>query len=175
MRYQTDDIRISGMQELLPPEKLMEEQTISESSAKLVYESRIKISEIIVKFQKKQYIFGNVKKFLCFSPGFFEFSKVMVKLGKIFFVGDVQTHNISIQKYFGRLDVIVSSYFGFQFGTATETGSGYGTDHYFESFDVEYIEGSEHCVVVTDQKQEHGKGECKWQWQWQWQRKWKEQ
>ena len=47
MRYQTDDIRISGMQELLPPEKLMEEQPISESSAKLVYESRIKISEII--------------------------------------------------------------------------------------------------------------------------------
>ena len=47
MKYQTDDIRISGMQELLPPEKLMEEQPISEPSSKLVFESRKKISEII--------------------------------------------------------------------------------------------------------------------------------
>ena len=47
MKYQTDDIRISGMQELLPPERLMDEQPISESSSKLVFESRNKISEII--------------------------------------------------------------------------------------------------------------------------------
>ena len=47
MRYQTDDIRISGMQELLPPESLMEDQPISESSSKLVFESRNKISQII--------------------------------------------------------------------------------------------------------------------------------
>ena len=47
MKYLTDDIRISGMQELLPPERLMEEQPISESSSKLVFESRNKISEII--------------------------------------------------------------------------------------------------------------------------------
>tara|TARA_B100001013_G_C24602659_1_gene439607 strand:- start:499 stop:1554 length:1056 start_codon:yes stop_codon:yes gene_type:complete len=47
MRYQTDNLRISGMQELLPPDKLMQDQPISESSSKLVFESRIKISEII--------------------------------------------------------------------------------------------------------------------------------
>tara|TARA_Y100001960_G_scaffold212243_1_gene221665 strand:+ start:2055 stop:3110 length:1056 start_codon:yes stop_codon:yes gene_type:complete len=47
MRYQTDDTRISGMQEVLPPDKLMEELPISESSSKLVFESRNKISEII--------------------------------------------------------------------------------------------------------------------------------
>ena len=47
MKYQTDDIRISGMQELLPPERLMEEQPISEASSKLVFESRHKVSEII--------------------------------------------------------------------------------------------------------------------------------
>ena len=47
MKYQTDDIRISGMQELLPPERLMDEQPISEPSSKLVFESRHKISEII--------------------------------------------------------------------------------------------------------------------------------
>ena len=47
MKYLTDDIRISGMQELLPPERLMDEQPISESSSKLVFESRNKISEII--------------------------------------------------------------------------------------------------------------------------------
>ena len=47
MRYQTDDIRISGMQELLPPESLMEDQPISESSSKLVFESRNKLSQII--------------------------------------------------------------------------------------------------------------------------------
>jgi len=49
MRYQTDNLRISGMQELLPAEKLMEEQPISETSSKLVYESRNKISEIIAQ------------------------------------------------------------------------------------------------------------------------------
>ena len=47
MRYQTDDIRISGMQELLPPESLMGDQPISKSSSKLVFESRNKISQII--------------------------------------------------------------------------------------------------------------------------------
>jgi 3-deoxy-7-phosphoheptulonate synthase len=47
MEYQTDDIRISGMQELLPPERLMEQQPISKPSSKLVFESRNKISEII--------------------------------------------------------------------------------------------------------------------------------
>ena len=47
MRYQTDDTRISGMQEVLPPNKLMEELPISETSSKLVFESRNKISEII--------------------------------------------------------------------------------------------------------------------------------
>lgn len=47
MRYQTDNLRISGMQELLPPERLMGKQPISEASSKLVFESRKKISEII--------------------------------------------------------------------------------------------------------------------------------
>jgi len=47
MKYQTDDLRISGMQELLPPERLMGKQPISEASSKLVFESRKKISEII--------------------------------------------------------------------------------------------------------------------------------
>jgi 3-deoxy-7-phosphoheptulonate synthase len=49
MKYQTDDLRISGMQEVLPPEKLMREQPISEFSSKLVFESRNKISEIIAQ------------------------------------------------------------------------------------------------------------------------------
>lgn len=49
MRYQTDNLRISGMQEVLPPEKLMREQPISELSSKLVFESRNKISEIIAQ------------------------------------------------------------------------------------------------------------------------------
>ena len=43
MRYQTDDTRISGMQEVLPPDKLMEELPISESSSKLVFESTNKL------------------------------------------------------------------------------------------------------------------------------------
>ena len=47
MRYQTDDVRISGMQELLPANELLENQPISESASKLVFESREKISKII--------------------------------------------------------------------------------------------------------------------------------
>ena len=47
MRYQTDDLRISGMQEMMPAEKLLREQPISEFASKLVFESRNKISEIL--------------------------------------------------------------------------------------------------------------------------------
>ena len=49
MKYQTDDIRISGMQELLPPERLMEEQPISESSSKLVLNQEIRFQKLLIK------------------------------------------------------------------------------------------------------------------------------
>ena len=49
MKYQTDDLRISGMQEVLAPEELMQKQPISPASSKLIYESRNKISEIIAQ------------------------------------------------------------------------------------------------------------------------------
>ena len=39
MKYQTDDLRISGMQEVLAPEELMQKQPISPASSKLIYES----------------------------------------------------------------------------------------------------------------------------------------
>ncbi|MFL2705064.1 MAG: 3-deoxy-7-phosphoheptulonate synthase [Gammaproteobacteria bacterium] len=47
MKYQTDNLRISGMQEVLAPEKLINEQPISEKSSKLVHDSRNKIAEIL--------------------------------------------------------------------------------------------------------------------------------
>ena len=49
MKYQTDDLRISGMQEVIAPEELMQKQPISPASSKLIYESRNKISEIIAQ------------------------------------------------------------------------------------------------------------------------------
>ena len=49
MRYQIDNTRISGMQELLAPNALIEKQPISEHSSKLVFESRNKIADIISK------------------------------------------------------------------------------------------------------------------------------
>ena len=47
MHYQTDNLRISGMEELAPPSDLIEKQPISKASSKLVFESRNKISEIL--------------------------------------------------------------------------------------------------------------------------------
>ena len=47
MLYQTDNLRISGTEELAPPSDLIEKLPISESSSKLVFESRNEISEIL--------------------------------------------------------------------------------------------------------------------------------
>ena len=47
MHYQTDNLRISGMEELAPPSDLIEKLPISEASSKLVFESRNEISEIL--------------------------------------------------------------------------------------------------------------------------------
>ena len=53
MQYQTDDIRISGMEELIPPCDLIKEQPISAFSSELVYETRKRISEIISRESKR--------------------------------------------------------------------------------------------------------------------------
>ena len=53
MKYQTDDIRISGMEELIPPCDLIKEQPISAFSSQLVYETRKRISEIISRESKR--------------------------------------------------------------------------------------------------------------------------
>lgn len=53
MQYQTDNIRISGMEELIPPCDLIKEQPISAFSSQLVYETRKRISEIISRESKR--------------------------------------------------------------------------------------------------------------------------
>ncbi len=53
MRYQTDNIRISGMEELMPANDLISLQPISEESSKLVFETRSKISKIISKEDRR--------------------------------------------------------------------------------------------------------------------------
>ena len=47
MKFLTDNIRIAGMQELMPANKLLEELPITEDSARVVYESREEISRIL--------------------------------------------------------------------------------------------------------------------------------
>jgi len=49
MKFLTDNIRIAGMQELMPANKLLEELPITEDSARVVYESREEISRILSK------------------------------------------------------------------------------------------------------------------------------
>ena len=53
MQYQTDNIRISGMEELMPANDLISLQPISEASSKLVFETRSRISKIISREDKK--------------------------------------------------------------------------------------------------------------------------
>ena len=53
MQYQTDNIRISGMEELIPANDLISLQPISETSSKLVFETRSRISKIISREDKK--------------------------------------------------------------------------------------------------------------------------
>ncbi len=53
MQYQTDNIRISGMEELMPANDLISLQPISEESSKLVFETRSKISKIISREDRR--------------------------------------------------------------------------------------------------------------------------
>ena len=49
MQYLTDDIRITGMQEVIAPESLMQELPISADASSLVFTTRQQIADIIHK------------------------------------------------------------------------------------------------------------------------------
>lgn len=47
MKYKTDDIRISGLQEVIPPEELHHEYPISDQASDTIYHARKTIHNII--------------------------------------------------------------------------------------------------------------------------------
>ncbi len=47
MKYHTDDVRITGMEEVLPPEALLADLPISDAASQLVYNERRELSDII--------------------------------------------------------------------------------------------------------------------------------
>jgi 3-deoxy-7-phosphoheptulonate synthase len=47
MKYHTDDVRITGMEEVLPPEALIEALPVSDAASQLVFTERHEISDII--------------------------------------------------------------------------------------------------------------------------------
>ena len=47
MKYQTDDVRITGMQEVIAPQDLIDEIPLSEAASKLVFATRKQISDIV--------------------------------------------------------------------------------------------------------------------------------
>ncbi len=47
MKYHTDDVRITGMEEVLPPESLIGELPISDAESQFVFNERREISDII--------------------------------------------------------------------------------------------------------------------------------
>ena len=47
MKYHTDDVRITGMEEVLPPEALLEALPVSDAASQLVFTERHEISDII--------------------------------------------------------------------------------------------------------------------------------
>ena len=47
MKYHTDDVRITGMEEVLPPEALIEALPVSDTASQLVFTERREISDII--------------------------------------------------------------------------------------------------------------------------------
>ena len=49
MQYQTDDIRITGMQEVIPPESLMSDLPMSSEASSLVFKTRQEVADIIHK------------------------------------------------------------------------------------------------------------------------------
>ena len=53
MQYQTDNLRISGMEELMPANDLISLHPISEESSKLVFETRSRISKIFSRKNKR--------------------------------------------------------------------------------------------------------------------------
>ena len=47
MKYQTDDIRITGMEEVIAPAALIEEMPISTAASQLIFSTRQQISDIL--------------------------------------------------------------------------------------------------------------------------------
>ena len=47
MKYHTDDVRITGMEEVLPPEALIETLPLSDAASQLVFTERRELSDII--------------------------------------------------------------------------------------------------------------------------------
>jgi len=47
MKYQTDDIRITGMEEVIAPAALIEEMPISTTASQLIFSTRQQISDIL--------------------------------------------------------------------------------------------------------------------------------
>ena len=47
MKYNTDDIRITGMQEVTAPEELLDEIPVDDTASRLVFDARQAISEVI--------------------------------------------------------------------------------------------------------------------------------
>jgi len=47
MKYHTDDVRITGMEEVLPPEALLADLPISDVASRFVYTERRELSDII--------------------------------------------------------------------------------------------------------------------------------
>ena len=47
MKYLTDDVRITGMEEVIPPDSLIEELPLSDDASQLIFDNRKQISDIL--------------------------------------------------------------------------------------------------------------------------------
>ena len=53
MKFNTDDLRITGMAEVLPPEELLQELPLSDEASTLVFNVRNQVSEIVAGRDKR--------------------------------------------------------------------------------------------------------------------------
>ena len=53
MKFNTDDLRITGMAEVLPPEDLLQEVPLSDEASTLVFNVRNQVSDIVAGRDKR--------------------------------------------------------------------------------------------------------------------------
>ena len=106
MQFTTDNIRIAGMQELMPANRLIEELPITEEASRVVFESRQEISDILSKKDDRLIVVVGPCSIHDPEAGIDYAEKLKGEIDKYFDKVDGYTFNPSLFKKLGAKDYL---------------------------------------------------------------------